>query len=230
MIMLIINDPKNDNICLKIKSISKLMLLEKVEKNHAQIKVWAENAAMNYQSKYELIAAEKARVLGDIAGAMEHYDLAIALAQENGFIQEEALACELAGYFYQSIGKKLFSQIYLVDARYGYVRWGALGKIQELDEKFPELVITKSPVLARKTSITSSGSSSSNTGEVLDLSTVMKASQVIAGELVLDKLLAKLMKLAIENAGAQRGLLILNHKGEWKIEAIKEVGEEQINV
>ncbi len=178
------------------------------------------SAPMNLQHRCDLIAAEKAKILGNIVGAMEYYDSAIKGAQKNGYIQVQALAAELAGAFYLSIGRERIAQTYLTEARYCYQRWGAKAKAAHLESKYSELLTSASISTNIEThKSTSSASTTSGSASVLDLTTAVKASQTLAGEIVLDKLLAKLMKIVIENAGGERGFLILEKSGKWVIEA-----------
>ncbi|HEC86172.1 MAG TPA: response regulator, partial [Thioploca sp.] len=190
-----------------------------LEANQQKMKLWASHAPVNYQHKYDLIEAEKARVLGKVLEAMALYDKAIQGSREHPYPHEEALAYERAAEFYLALGREEFAQLYLKKAHYAYVQWGATAKVQDLEAEYPHLL--SQPISTssndRLSSTTITGTSS---GEVLDLATVMKASQAISGEMVLDKLLKNLMKTVIENAGAQKGFLILkNAEGEWVIEA-----------
>ncbi|EGK83759.1 multi-sensor signal transduction multi-kinase [Microcoleus vaginatus FGP-2] len=188
-------------------------------------------APMNLQHKCDLITAEKARVLGDIVRAMEYYDRAIEGAQKNGYIQVQALAAELAGAFYLSIGREKTSKTYLTEARYCYQRWGATAKAAHLESKYSHLLTSGSISTNIEThKSTSSASTTNDSAGVLDLTTAVKASQTLAGEIVLDKLLAKMMKIVIENAGAQRGFLILEKEGQWVIEASGSVDVERVAV
>ena len=188
--------------------------------NRKKLQKKALSAPMNLQHKCDLITAEKARVLGNIVRAMEYYDCAIKGAQENGYIQVQALAAELAGAFYLSIGREKIAKTYLTEARYCYQRWGAKAKVAHLESKYSQLLTSASISTNIEThKSTSSASTTSGSAAVLDLTTVVKASQTLAGEIVLDKLLAKLMKIVIENAGGQRGFLILEKSGKWVIEA-----------
>jgi len=117
-------------------------------------------------------------------------------------------------------------------AHYGYQIWGAQRKVEDLEEKYPQL-LPKSPATKSITSISTiitNSTSGSQSGEDLDLATIMKASQAISGEIVIDKLLANLMKILIQNAGAQTGFLILDKAGQWAIEASGEVDADRINV
>ncbi|OCQ93363.1 serine/threonine protein kinase [Oscillatoriales cyanobacterium USR001] len=201
---------------------------ERLEANQKRMKIWADNCPENFLHKYLLVAAEMARISGKWEEAMNLYDSAILSARENEFIQNEALANELAAKFWLGKGKEEFAQNYLKKAQYAYQIWGATRKVEYLQAQYPQLLIriseTKSPETKyiKTTKLQTSNSSSSS----LDLATVVKASQAIAGEIVLDKLLAKLMELAIENAGAQKGFLLLLNNGILTIEAMGEVDGE----
>ncbi len=207
-------------------------ILEKVAANQEKIKAWAEYAPTNYLHKFHLVEAEKCRVNGSKYEAIEHYDLAIELAKENNFINDEGLANELAAKFYLEQGKEKFAQIHLQEATYYYHRWGATAKVKDLETKYPQLLpkssTTTNVTFTSATTIKSTNGSQS--GEALDLATVMKASQAISGEIMLDKLLANLMKILIENAGAQTGFLIWEKAGEWVIEASGNVDGDRVSV
>ncbi|MEG4487899.1 AAA family ATPase [Microcoleus sp. D2_18a_B4] len=203
--------------------------LSQVEETQKTIKNWAFHCPMNYQHKYDLVEAEKARVLGQSFTAMEYYDRAIDGAKENGYVQHEALANELAAEFYLALGRQKVARTYLIDAYYAYIRWGAQAKVKDLEERHAELL---APVVGRKNSLTSGGDemivqtrntvTSTNLGaaQALDLSTIIKASQVLSGKVHLDELLSNLMLVLLENAGAEKFyFLIPDPAGEWKIEA-----------
>ncbi|MEG4807081.1 ATP-binding sensor histidine kinase [Microcoleus sp. F8-D3] len=199
--------------------------------NRKKLQKKALSAPMNLQHKCDLLTAEKARVLGDVVRAMEYYDRAIAGAQENGYIQIQALAAELAGAFYLSIGREKNSKTYLTEARYCYQRWGATAKAAHLESKYPQLLTSGSVSTNIEThKSTSSASTTNDSAGVLDLTTVVKASQTLAGEIVLDKLLAKMMKIVIENAGGQKGFLLLEKEGQWVIEASGSVDVDRVAV
>ncbi|HEY9675308.1 MAG TPA: AAA family ATPase [Waterburya sp.] len=204
---------------------AQLELLGKIAVSHEKIKQWAHYAPMNYLHKYHLLKAEKARVLGQFFEAEEFYEQAILGAKDNEYLQEEALAYELSAKFYLSRGREKFAQTYIKEAHYCYERWGATAKVKDLEARYPQL-LAQSPTLTRTTSTrttnprTTTGNSS---GEALDLATVMKASQAISGEILLEQLLSSLIQILIENAGAQTGCLILHKDSEWVIEASGEV-------
>ncbi|MEJ1936288.1 GAF domain-containing protein, partial [Nostoc sp. NIES-2111] len=198
-------------------------LLNRVIKNQEKMRKWADNAPMNFQHKYELIEAEKFRILGNYWQAMESYDLAIAGAKEHGYIQEEALSNELAARFYFQCGKEKIAQTYITDAYYGYIRWGAKAKVRDLELKYPQIF---SRIAKRRETITQT----TDTPKIFDLATVIKASQALSGEIVLEKLLAKLMQIVLENAGAETGFLLLEKAGKLYIEASGSYKQEEITI
>ncbi|WP_445252048.1 MULTISPECIES: AAA family ATPase [unclassified Microcoleus] len=202
--------------------------LKRVNANQEKMQVWAHHAPMNYLHKFYLVEAEKARVLGQVVEAIDYYDRAISLAKENEYIHEAALAYELAGKFYLYRGKELTAKAYMQEARYCYQLWGAVAKVKDLETRYPQLFTLDLPTkknISTTTSTTGSRSSSS-----LDIATVMKASEAIAGEIVQDKLLSRLMKILIENVGAHKGYLILETQGKLLIEAEGAINDERITV
>ncbi|MTJ07297.1 ATP-binding sensor histidine kinase [Anabaena sp. UHCC 0204] len=192
--------------------------LEKILSNQEQMKNWANYAPMNYQHKYELVEAEKARVLGNNWQAMELYDQAIAGAKENKYIQEEALANELAAKFYLGCNKEKIAKAYLIDAYYCYANWGAKVKIENLETTYPQLLEpiinqTKTKLTEGEVSTLISKPSLTGVSALLDLETVTKASLAISSEIQIDKLLHTLMQMISENVAANKSALILQKEG-----------------
>jgi PAS domain S-box-containing protein len=186
-----------------------------------QLGEWAENYPPTFGDKHALVSAELARIEGRDLDAMRLYEEAIRAAGENGFVQNEGLANELAAQFYLKRGIEKAARSYLRDARYCYRRWGALGKVKQLDERYP--AIEEQAAVRPTTTI-------GTPVEQLDLGTVMKASQAVAGEIVLEKLIKMLMMIALEHAGAERGLLILSHGEELRIVAEARTGRDAVDV
>ncbi|OYE01553.1 trifunctional serine/threonine-protein kinase/ATP-binding protein/sensor histidine kinase [Nostoc sp. 'Peltigera membranacea cyanobiont' 232] len=200
-------------------------LLERVTENQGKMQIWAHHAPMNYLHKFELVKAEECRVLGLMAQAVDLYDRAISGAKINRYVQEEALANELAARFYLEWNKEAIAKIYLENAYYTYLSWGAIAKVNQLEKQYSQLLLkvfeqdeTGSSTLT--TTIGFSQSSSSGT-EALDLATVMKASHALAGEIELEKLLTTLMQVVIENAGADKSILLLLQEDNWVVAAQK---------
>jgi predicted ATPase/signal transduction histidine kinase/CheY-like chemotaxis protein len=218
-------------LCLNEDKINKTQFLKQISSNQRRMKKWAFHAPVNYQHKYELVEAEKARVLGKSAKAMEYYDRAIRGASKQGYIQEEAIAYERAAEFYLSLGREEIGQFYLKNAYQCYTSWGATAKVKALEAEYPQILVGATHRTRVKGSTTTRiTTTSGSNAQSLDLETVVKASQALAGEIVLDKLLAKLMKIAIENAGAQKGFLILENEGSWTIAASGAVNSDQVTI
>jgi predicted ATPase/signal transduction histidine kinase len=207
--------------------------LKKVIQLQKKMKKWAEHAPMNHQHKYDLVEAEKARVLGQNERAMDYYDRAIAGAQKNKYIQEEALAYELAGEFYQTLGKEIVSQAYLTKAYYGYIHWGAIAKVKHLESTHLFLAAQTRTIQTPTFNVTrtaTGNTTSSSLGDLLDLATFIKSAQAINGEIVLEKLLTKLIKIILENAAAQKVVLLLLKNDILCIEATGNFAEDQVTL
>ncbi|MEG3865465.1 MULTISPECIES: AAA family ATPase [unclassified Microcoleus] len=212
------------------KSEQKL-ILQKVEVNQKNIKKWADFAPMTHLHKFYLVEAERYRVLGENARAIDYYDRAIALAKEHEYLNEEALANELAAKFYLAWGKEQVARAYMTNAYYCYLRWGATAKMTDLKQQYPELLkrFTKANFSDKSRNILSD-TSNSISGETLDLAALMKASGAIASEIELDKLLTTLMKILLESCGAQTGYLILESQGQLRVEASGEANSDRVMV
>ena len=207
--------------------------LKKVASLQKRMKHWAVNSPGNYQHKYDLVEAEKARVFGQYEKAAMYYDRAVKGASKNSYIHEAALANELAAEFYLACDRQKVAEIYLIDAYYGYLHWGATAKVKHLESEYPMSLPPASAVKFsgdRTITSTNATSTSSSHSSLLDLTTVLKASQALASEIVLDRLLEKLMKMAIENAGAQKGFLLMPKSGKLVIQAAASVDSSDIAV
>ena len=196
--------------------------LEAVTAHHAQLKVWAENCPENFEDRAALVGAEIARIEGRTLDAMDLYERAIRSARANGFVHNEALANELAARFYEARGFETTAHAYLRNAWRCYHRWGATGKLRQLEELYPHL--------RKEASVPAPASTIGAPVEHLDLATVIKVSQTISGEIVLSKLINKLMRIALEQAGAERGLLILTRGNEQRIEAEANSERDEVTV
>ncbi|MBD2248118.1 ATP-binding sensor histidine kinase [Nostoc sp. FACHB-888] len=207
----------------------KQQILLKVTEHQEKMQNWASYASINYLHKFYLVEAEKHRVKGADIKAMQFYNRAIELAKENQYCNEQALSNELAAKFYLANDLNKIAKIYMTDAWYCYLKWGAAAKMKDLEEKYSNLLAIKSEIIERGKS-TFKTTNEQTSSEVLDLKTVVKASQVIASEIVLNKLLEKLIKIVIENAGAQKGYLILDKGGEWVIGSQGSVNSDSVTI
>jgi PAS domain S-box-containing protein len=195
---------------------------ELLREHREQLREWTENYPPTFADKHHLVSAELARIEGRALDAMQSYEQAIRSARENGFVQNEALAHEVAARFYAAHGSGTSAHAHLCKARNCYERWGAFGKVKQLDEQYPRL---------REERVSASTTSTIGTPvRELDVETVVKASQTLSSEIVLGKLIEKLMRIAVEHAGAERSLLILLRGDEPRIEAEATTGHGRVEV
>ena len=213
-------------ICSKLSTEKRSEILAGASASQEKLKEWSQHAPSNFLHKYELIEAERLRVLGQDGEAREYYDLAASHASENKYINEEALAYELAGNFYLHKNRFKMAQLYLTDAVYAYRQWGAQAKAELLLEKYPWLAGVKigEPGRVKRTESTSTSTSTEGGAEWLDLNSVIKIYQTLSSEIVLSRLLDKMIQIVIENAGAEKGCLLLEKKQRWSVEAEGRVG------
>jgi PAS domain S-box-containing protein len=213
-------------------------ILKRVWASQKKLKECAHRHPLNYQHKFDLVQAEWLRVLGKKAEAMELYDRAIAGAKANEYLNEEALACELAAKFYLSLGKEKIARVYMIDAYDCYGRWGDRAKIDDLEKRYPQLLspIWQAAKLAANSLATFATPANPNqslhpcfhasVSAVSDLgnfSTLLIACQALSSEIELDRLIAKLMQLAVTNTGADKVALILPKGNQWEIAAMSAI-------
>jgi PAS domain S-box-containing protein len=196
--------------------------IDTLNNHYRQLMIWAENGPDTFANRATLVAAEIARLEGRQLDAEQLYENAIRLGREQGFIQNEGLANELAARFYAARGLETISQAYLRNARRCYLQWGADGKVQQLDRIHPHLREELTPPAPT--------SMIAEPVEHLDLATVVRVSQAVSGEIVLEKLMQTLMRIAVEHAGAERALLILPQGDAQRIEAEATTSLEGITV
>jgi PAS domain S-box-containing protein len=176
-----------------------------------RLREWAESYPPTFADKHALVSAEIARLEERDADAMRLYEQAIRSAREHGFVKNEGVALEVAARFYEARGFETFAHAYLRNARYCYLRWGAEGKVRQLERLHPHL--REQPVEA------SPAATIGAPAEQLDIGAVFEASQAVSGEILLDRLIETLMRIALEHAGAQRGLLVLMRGDTPQVEA-----------
>ena len=198
------------------------MHFDSVLNHHRQLQEWAEVNPETFEDRVALVGAEIARIEGRVRDAQELYDKAIRAAHKYGFVHNQAIANEIAGRFYAGRGYKKIAATLLRYARDCYLRWGADGKVRQLEELYPHLRMDKSIPDSTATIVTPV--------EQLDLATVIRVSEAVSGEIVFEKLINTLMSSAIEHAGAERGLLILSRGDEYQIEAEATTGSDNVNV
>ncbi len=206
-----------------VNSTKQTVYLDKIKANVDALRLWAEYASGTYRHYMLLAEAELARINNNDEKVADFYEEGIESAGENGFIQDKAFACERAEKFHLSRGNHQLAEKYIIEAYDSYTYWGAETKVKELEKKYADLFTT---LKTRKT-LSAVSMDKSKTSKVytleesgtLDMVAVIKASQAISGEIDLKKLLTKMIRIIIENAGAQRGFLIMKRDGDILIQA-----------
>jgi predicted ATPase/signal transduction histidine kinase len=190
--------------------------------HHRQLQAWAEHCPENFVSRAALVGAETARLEGRELDAERLYEQAIRSARSNALLHNEAIAYERASAFYRARRFDEIAALYLQNARHCYLRWGADGKVRQLDEMYPNL--------------RTEGTAAGPTGKIearidqLDLATVVKVSQAVSSQIVPETLIETFLKVALEHAGAERGLLILPQGEQHRIEAEIKTDLDQVQV
>jgi PAS domain S-box-containing protein len=175
--------------------------LDALAAHHKQLQIWAANCPENFENRAALVGAEIARIEGRQLDAERLYEQAILSARANAFVHNEAIAYERAAAFYRTRGLNEFADLYLRHARNGYLRWGADGKVRHLENMHPHL--------SEEARAPAPNTMAGTPVEHLDLATVIRVSQAVSGEIVLEKMLDTLMRTAMAQAGAERSLLVL---------------------
>jgi PAS domain S-box-containing protein len=196
--------------------------LQTLSAHREKLEAWAQNCPENFENRVALVSAEIARIENRALDAEHLYEQAIRSARENGFVHNEALANELAARFYGARGFEKIANTYRRDARSCYLRWGADGKVRQLDRLYPHLADEKPPADPISTIHAPI--------EHLDLATVLKVSQAISSEIVIEKLIETIMRTAIETAGAERGVLILPRGDIHSVEAEATTHDDAVTV
>ncbi|BAY65468.1 serine/threonine protein kinase with two-component sensor domain [Calothrix brevissima NIES-22] len=218
-------------------------ILLRVQQHQNKLQHWANLGAFNHLHRWELVAAEHHRVLGNKIEAIECYDRAISLAKDNKFIQDEALANELAAKFYLDWSREKFAISYMQEAYYCYARWGAKAKADDLEKRYPQLLkpiieqrqinlnpwetITSLSPSVKSVSTPSDNTNTSNSlSDALDFGSVLKAAQTISSNIELDELITNLTQIILQNSGADKSVLILNQDDVLQIRAITSINAE----
>jgi predicted ATPase/signal transduction histidine kinase len=190
--------------------------------HHAMLQVWAEHRPETFAARSALIGAEIARFAGSILEAEQLYEQAIRLAQLHGFVHDEAIIHEFAARFYEARGLESIARACLRNARNCYDAWGADGKVKQLEGRFPYLR-AQAPGSPATATI-------DRPAVEFDAEAVVRASQALSSEINLSNLIEKLMRLALEYAGAERGLLMLMHDDEPRVEAEARAGRDGVEI
>ncbi|NER93159.1 MAG: AAA family ATPase [Symploca sp. SIO1B1] len=223
-------------------------VLAQIKESQQKLHQWSQYAASNFQHKYDLVEAQLYRVQGNLTQSLDYYDRAIAGARANSYLQEEALANELAAKFYLDWGKETIATTYMQEAYYCYARWGAKAKTDQLEEKYPQLLssimqkqppqfnpfdsltnLTESLNSSYSQSIDNSNRNSSSTIiESFDIFSVLQAAQSLSRTIELDQLLNNIVQIIMFNAGVQKTVLLIPQAEQWQLRAMAQLTDDGI--
>ncbi len=209
--------------------------LEEMQTAQASLAVLAENCPENFLCQSLLLSAEIECIAGRHLAALDLYERAIRYAEETSMLQHQALANELCARFWLGRRQANVAAVFLAAARHAYAQWGATAKVSDLERRYPAL-LTRSAADGTRLELeplAAAGTTQSTTRtevSTIDLVTVIKAAQAIAGEIELERLLATLMRILIQNAGARKGFLILEQGGHPIIQARGAIDAPQVTV
>ncbi len=211
-----------------------LHLATTIERYQQRLAKWAQFAPVNFQHKYDLVEAERAKIREDYWQACKFYEKAIKGAKQNEFLHDEALANELAAKFYHQHGMGKIACLYFREAHYHYIHWGAKPKAEKLKNDYNVYFIDSNTSHIEQQTTThlsiSSQATQYATSQLLDLTSILQASQILSSEIKLNKLLIAMMNIVIKNAGADKGFLLLPKQNEWFIQAEAFANREQVSV
>ncbi|HEX6846520.1 MAG TPA: hypothetical protein VF144_06060, partial [Chitinophagaceae bacterium] len=198
-----------------VNTAVKRPILKQVKKDIKQLKSFEKLAPHYNTHKTLLLQAEYHYLKGEMETAKIFYDKALKMASENGMMNDLAFCWERAGQFFLNTKQDLLADFYLQNAYRTYKRWGADAKVKQMEKRYTHLHSGK-PITWHVEAVPETTQERKGN---LDMETVLKASAAISGEIVLSRLLRKMMQIISENAGAQTGYLIMEKKGERCIEA-----------
>ncbi|WP_437614646.1 AAA family ATPase [Sorangium sp. So ce834] len=205
-------------------------LAEMLASSHDKLAVLARNCP-ELRHLELLVRAERARVAGEaLEPILELYQQASDAAEQAGYVRYRALVSELCGRFLASRRVPWLARSCLVEAYQAYARWGATAKLRQMEEAYVELLPraaagqpASADLLSNLTSVASSTTEmAARRVALLDAAALIRAAQAVAREIDLGRVMARLLRLAVESVGAQRGALILDHEGGPRVEAVVE--------
>ncbi|WP_437476653.1 AAA family ATPase [Sorangium sp. So ce1014] len=206
-------------------------LREALARQQERLAIFADACPANARHQQKLVAAEVARIEGRPSEAIDAYEQAIQLSRQHGFPHHEALANELCAGFFMARGQTRVAHVYVSEALGGYARWGAIVKVAQLRERYPSMVPAPVMLPLSASAVTAESTTNGTTGaQLLDVTAALRAAQAIASEIVLSRVVHRVMRIVLANAGAERGFLILNQGADLRVEAFLQVGPDTVQV
>jgi predicted ATPase/signal transduction histidine kinase len=191
----------------------------KIKKARNSMDKWARHAPMNFRHKYNLLQAEMYRLKGDYLSARTEYDNAVQGAHEQRYLQEKAIALELAGQSFLFQDKQEAANDYLLKAYKAYQQWGAKAKAGQMLRQYPAL---------QSLTIDGAGGLSVVSNKALNVESLLKAATALSSEMRLDKMLENLLTIVLQQAGAQEGYVLINKDDSLEVVAKGRAGQAEV--
>ncbi|MGN8646137.1 AAA family ATPase [Gracilibacillus sp. HCP3S3_G5_1] len=188
----------------------------KLKANLKKLKKWAKHSPTNYLHKYLLIRAEYQKLIGDDNQATAHYHQAIENAEENGFLQDVAIANHCAANFYLAKQSPKTAKSYVTEAYNGFINWGAVHIAEQIKQTYPDLFLQ----------INTSPANNYDTKDSVDTKAIFDAARVISSEVVLSQLISRLMDIVLTYAGAEHVSFLLPEENKLELMAFNHMNGE----
>lgn len=184
---------------------------DKAKKNYLQgirkcvkkLKRMAKYCPENYLQKYLLAEAESNRIKNRFKQAEHFYEQALEVARKYGHLPDVGIIAECLAKYGLQVGKQSLAKVYINEAYTAFQNWGASAKVAILEKDYGNLLLVK-----RATDL-----------ERVDYLTIVSSAQALSEEIEIDRLLHKLLRIMLQNAGAEYGALIFDNEGKWVLEA-----------
>ena len=177
--------------------------LRRVRKCVKKLKNFAKRSPENYLHKYLAIKAESKKMVKQYSQAEHYFEQALEAARTYGHVHDQAIIAENFAKYGMQLGKQTLTKIYINEAYITYQKWGALAKTSQLERQYGDLLIVK-----QKTDL-----------ERADYLTIVLSAQTLSEEIEIERLLNKLLRIMLQNAGAEYGALIIDNGDKWFVEA-----------
>jgi len=203
--------------------------IQQVQKNQKKLRRWAMSGPENWNAKYLLVEAETAALQNNFESAAKLFGEAKSSAQKSNIIQDIAMASEHTAEFFLANGFGDLATSLYRESIFHYRQWGAAAKVKQLEKKIMNTGLAATQGTAPSQSLLNDVASQT-TSSSLDLQSIFQASTTISGEVMFEKLLEKLLKIVLENAGAESGSLILVKHDDLVVAAHGDMKEKTVKL
>ena len=187
-----------------------------IRKYIKRLEKYAHQGPDNFEDIYRLVLGDYYAVQDDFVNAQKAYQRAIEAAKQFGHPMLEGIASEAFADMFSAVDNSVLAAFYCRNAQAAYLNWGAAAKARQVENTYQALRTRETTGVLGQLLEESSGGQRSTT---LDETTVWQAARAISGEVHLDELIATILDLAVENAGANHGIFLMETDGRWLVKA-----------